>query len=91
MALRLDCEVSAEHASFETPPKCGSSLRTEHAAKQDSRRHCCRRPFVELRDAYFGYLNSGAAFSASLVVFIDATHLLSLFRLTFTEAGETAT
>jgi hypothetical protein len=66
-------------------------MRTEHAAKQDSRRHCCRRPFVELRDAYFGYLNSGAAFKASLVVFIDATHLLSLFRLTFTEAGETAT
>ena len=26
--------------------------------------------------AYFGYLNSGAAFSASLVVFIDASHLL---------------
>jgi hypothetical protein len=25
--------------------------------------------------AYFGYLNSGAAFSASLVVFIDASHL----------------
>ncbi len=24
---------------------------------------------------YFGYLNSGAAFSASLVVFIDASHL----------------
>jgi hypothetical protein len=27
------------------------------------------------RTAYFGYLNSGAAFSASLVVFIDASHL----------------
>jgi hypothetical protein len=27
------------------------------------------------RQAYFGYLNSGAAFSASLVVFIDASHL----------------
>ncbi len=27
---------------------------------------------------YFGYLNSGAAFSASLVVFIDASHLLFL-------------
>jgi hypothetical protein len=25
--------------------------------------------------AYFGYLNSGAAFSASLLVFIDASHL----------------
>ena len=25
--------------------------------------------------AYFGYLNSGAAFSASLVVFIEASHL----------------
>jgi hypothetical protein len=24
---------------------------------------------------HFGYLNSGAAFSASLVVFIDASHL----------------
>ena len=30
------------------------------------------------RYAYFGYLNSGAAFSASLVVFIDASHLLFL-------------
>ena len=28
--------------------------------------------------AYFGYLNSGAAFSDSLVVFIEASHLLSL-------------
>ena len=28
-----------------------------------------------LRAAYFGYLNSGASFSASLVVFIDASHL----------------
>ncbi len=27
------------------------------------------------RKGYFGYLNSGAAFSASLVVFIDASHL----------------
>jgi len=26
-------------------------------------------------NAYFGYLNSGAAFSASLVVFIEASHL----------------
>lgn len=30
------------------------------------------------RKGYFGYLNSGAAFSASLVVFIDASHLLFL-------------
>jgi len=30
------------------------------------------------RNRYFGYLNSGASFSASLVVFIDASHLLSL-------------
>ncbi len=28
---------------------------------------------------YFGYLNSGAAFSASLVVFIEASHLLSFW------------
>ncbi|MDB5640391.1 MAG: hypothetical protein JWP51_5299 [Bradyrhizobium sp.] len=30
------------------------------------------------RTGYFGYLNSGAAFNASLVVFIDASHLLFL-------------
>jgi hypothetical protein len=37
-------------------------------------------------------LNSGAAFSASLVVFIVATHLSFLAsRFTLTEPGETAT
>lgn len=30
--------------------------------------------FVQSRD-YFGYLNSGAAFNASFVVLIDASHL----------------
>src|ERR1700704_6241240 len=42
--------------------------------------------------AYFGYLNSGAAFSASFVVFIDASHLsfLASWRM-LTEAGDTAT
>ena len=41
---------------------------------------------------YFGYLNSGAAFSASLVVFIVATHLSFLVsRLMLTEDGDTAT
>lgn len=41
---------------------------------------------------YFGYLNSGAAFSASLVVFIDASHLsfLASWRM-LTEDGDTAT
>ena len=44
------------------------------------------------REAYFGYLNSGAAFSASLVVFMVATHLLFFSSyLTLTEAGDTAT
>ena len=42
--------------------------------------------------AYFGYSNSGAAFSASLVVFIVATHLSFLAsRFTLTEDGDTAT
>ena len=41
---------------------------------------------------YFGYLNSGAAFSASLVVFIVATHLSFLVsRFTLTDDGDTAT
>ena len=64
------------------------------ADKANSRRHCCRRPFSrgELIRSYFGYLNSGAAFSASLVVFIVATHLSFLVsRLTLTEDGDTAT
>jgi hypothetical protein len=30
---------------------------------------------ISKRRNYFGYLNSGAAFSDSLVVFIDASHL----------------
>src|SRR5258705_6576740 len=54
----------------------------------NSRRHCCRRPLLIQRMcfAYFGYLNSGAAFSASLVVFIVATHLSFLVScLTLTE------
>jgi hypothetical protein len=41
---------------------------------------------------YFGYLNSGAAFSASLVVFIEASHLLFLLsKRTLTDDGDTAT
>ena len=41
---------------------------------------------------YFGYLNSGAAFSASLVVFIDASHLSFLAsQRTLTDDGDTAT
>jgi hypothetical protein len=62
--------------------------------EQNSRRHCCRRPFSrgKVFRAYFGYLNSGAAFSASLVVFIVATHLSFLVsRFTLTEDGDTAT
>ncbi|MDB5616243.1 MAG: hypothetical protein JWQ24_481 [Tardiphaga sp.] len=44
------------------------------------------------RDNYFGYLNSGAAFNASLVVFMVASHLLFLVSyLTLTDDGETAT
>lgn len=44
------------------------------------------------RNYYFGYLNSGAAFSASLVVFIDASHLLFLLsKRTLTDDGDTAT
>jgi hypothetical protein len=35
-------------------------------------------PTLQKHNAYFGYLNSGAAFSASLVVLIDASHLLFL-------------
>jgi hypothetical protein len=42
--------------------------------------------------AYFGYLNSGAALSASLVVFILATHLsLAVSWVMATEFGDTAT
>ena len=71
------------------------TLRFAHPTKtQNSRRHCCRRPFSrgEAICAYFGYLNSGAAFSASLVVFIVATHLSFLVsRFTLTEDGDTAT
>lgn len=41
---------------------------------------------------YFGYLNSGAALSASLVVFILATHLsLAVSWVMATEFGDTAT
>ena len=51
---------------------------------------CC---FLQtLRVAYFGYLNSGASFSASFVVFIDASHLSFLAsRRMLTDEGETAT
>jgi hypothetical protein len=59
---------------------------------ENGRRHCCRRPSFIEAGAYFGYLNSGAAFKASLVVFIVASHLLFLVSyLTLTDDGDTAT
>ena len=44
----------------------------------DGRLHFRPRRSFQFRNDYFGYLNSGAAFSASLEVFIDASHLLFL-------------
>jgi hypothetical protein len=66
---------------------CGCFEEAAHAEarKQSDRRHHRRRPLLFNPQAqlllgvfYLGYLNSGASFSASLVVFIDASHLLSL-------------
>jgi hypothetical protein len=48
----------------------GVRTRKQH----DRRDHRRRPPLAPSRD-YFGYLNSGAAFNASLVVLIDANHL----------------
>jgi hypothetical protein len=64
-------------------PKASAFLVT-HISQQTAN---CRGP-----RSYFGYLNSGAAFSASFVVFIFATHL-SFFTswVIATDAGETAT
>ena len=61
--------------------------------KANNGRACAPLPTLQLRGStYFGYLNSGAAFSASLVVFIIATHLSFLVsRLMLTEDGDTAT
>ena len=88
---RMDCFV----AEFIIGPAEGGTrwlLAMTGRENENSRRHFCRRPLL-LRDRpYFGYLNSGAAFSASLVVFIDAIHLsfLASWRI-LTEAGDTAT
>ena len=82
----------------------GGCLRSCRVGKAKRAHHSCSerrkvgtalaRPCPPYNSAatYFGYLNSGAAFSASLVVFIVATHLSFLVsRLTLTEAGDTAT
>jgi hypothetical protein len=77
--------------SAETVPDCFASLAMTmvthggsmvgtlsfaHPTAQKKNRRCFHRRLLQnKRNAYFGYLNSGAAFSASLVVFIDASHL----------------
>ena len=48
---------------------------TEKNAKTSAGIAADGRFYAIKRTDYFGYLNSGAAFSASLVVFIDASHL----------------
>jgi hypothetical protein len=67
-----------------------SGTRGENATAADiAADGCSLNPYAA---TYFGYLNSGAAFSASLVVFIDASHLSFFWSwLILTDDGDTAT